>query len=113
MRLAFHHTSTRVAALFIDRKPLGSMRDYLATRPGQSVDGILLGRAPADMPDPGPVVCSCFNVGLLSISRAVEAKGLMSVEEIGAALQAGTNCGSCRPELAQILAQIQTPAAAE
>ena len=33
--------------------------------------------------------------------------------EIGAALEAGTNCGSCRPELASILAAAQAKVAAE
>ena len=32
---------------------------------------------------------------------------------IGAALEAGTNCGSCRPELASILAAAQAKVAAE
>lgn len=48
-------------------------------------------------------VCSCFSVGLTRIQDAINTQNLTSVTEIGAVLQAGTNCGSCKPELNQIL----------
>jgi assimilatory nitrate reductase catalytic subunit len=35
--------------------------------------------------------------------RAIEAGEVTTLAEIGAALGAGTNCGSCRPELAALL----------
>ncbi|MEA3274152.1 MAG: (2Fe-2S)-binding protein [Pseudomonadota bacterium] len=38
--------------------------------------------------------------------------GLVSVDAIGAALQAGTNCGSCLPELERILHQERSSRAA-
>ena len=56
---------------------------------------------------------ACFGVGLNTILAAVEERNLSSVDEIGALLQAGTNCGSCRPELAALLAATQTREAAE
>jgi assimilatory nitrate reductase catalytic subunit len=34
---------------------------------------------------------------------AIRAQGLGSAQEIGLALQAGTNCGSCIPELKGLL----------
>ncbi|MEM9437699.1 MAG: molybdopterin-dependent oxidoreductase, partial [Pseudomonadota bacterium] len=112
-RLAFHTGGQLLAALFVAREPVAVMRDYLATRPGESADGVLIGRTPADVPDPGPVLCSCFGVGVNTIARAVEADGLLSVEDVGVALRAGTNCGSCRPEIATLLAGMQQPQAAE
>jgi assimilatory nitrate reductase catalytic subunit len=42
-------------------------------------------------------------VGVNTIVEAIRTRGLRSVEEIGAALEAGTNCGSCLPELGRIL----------
>jgi len=42
-------------------------------------------------------------VGHATIVEAIQSAGLTSVAEIGAALRAGTNCGSCLPELAAIL----------
>ena len=47
------------------------------------------------------------------IVDAIETRGLMSVEAIGTALQAGTNCGSCRPEIADLLASLTEREAAE
>ncbi|MEL7104390.1 MAG: molybdopterin-dependent oxidoreductase [Pseudomonadota bacterium] len=112
-RLAFHYGGQLLAALFVASEPVAVMRDYLASRPGQPTDAILVGRTPADVPDPGPVLCSCFGVGVNTIARAIEDRGLASVDQIGTALRAGTNCGSCRPELADLLATLRAPKAAE
>ena len=51
----------------------------------------------------GPTICACFSVGLQTISDAIGAQRLTSVAAIGTALRAGTNCGSCIPELDAIL----------
>jgi assimilatory nitrate reductase catalytic subunit len=58
----------------------------------------------------GPTICSCFGVGLNTLHGAIVSRRLTSVAEIGAVLRAGTNCGSCIPELNAILnsAQAQT-----
>ncbi|UWQ17433.1 nitrate reductase [Jannaschia sp. M317] len=72
----------------------------------------LAGRAPADRPDPGATVCACFNVGRNTLLTAV-AQGAGSVEALGAATCAGTNCGSCKPELAALIGQAVLPVAAE
>jgi len=53
--------------------------------------------------DKGPLICSCFGVSLGAIVDAIAGGGARSVEDIGALLRAGTNCGSCRPELKSIL----------
>jgi assimilatory nitrate reductase catalytic subunit len=50
-----------------------------------------------------PVVCACFGVGMISIRDAVRA-GATNVADIGRALGAGTNCGSCLPELKRVMA---------
>ena len=63
----------------------------------------LLRGARRDVKDPGPTVCACFQVGANSIRSAVQS-GCGSLEAIGAQLKAGTNCGSCRPEILRILA---------
>ena len=112
-RLAFHREGRLLAAIFIAPEPVAVMRDYLATRPGEEVGSVLIGRTPADVPDPGPVLCSCFGVGINTIARAVEDQGLLSVDDIGSALRAGTNCGSCKPELARLLKSLTLPQAAQ
>src|SRR5262249_2263006 len=65
---------------------------------------ILSGKSTDGLADPGTVICACFGVGL-NVIRAAIAGGLaVSVEDIGVALRAGTNCGSCLPELKRIVA---------
>ncbi|MCF6345617.1 MAG: molybdopterin-dependent oxidoreductase [Thiomicrorhabdus sp.] len=55
--------------------------------------------------DEGKMICSCFGIGLNTIIEAIHKDKLTSVEAIGKALKAGTNCGSCLPELTGILAK--------
>jgi assimilatory nitrate reductase catalytic subunit len=62
---------------------------------GKSVDGLA---------SAGPVVCACFGVGRTTICNAIAA-GAGSAAEIGAQLKAGTNCGSCIPEMKRLVAQ--------
>ena len=63
---------------------------------GQSVDGLA---------DAGPTVCACFGVGLNTIRAALASGEASDVAGIGQALRAGTNCGSCLPELKKIVTQ--------
>lgn len=112
-RIAFEENGCLLAALFVSPEPVAVMRDYLTTLPGEAATDVLTGRSPADRPDPGPTLCSCFGVGVNTIVSAIETQSLISVDAIGAALQAGTNCGSCRPELAALLAQHAKLEAAE
>jgi assimilatory nitrate reductase catalytic subunit len=51
----------------------------------------------------GTVVCACFGVTESMVRDAVASGAVKSVGEIGEVLQAGTNCGSCRPELKKLL----------
>jgi len=66
---------------------------------------LIVGRSGSDQPDPGPVVCSCFNVGKNTILDFVREYLPDDIEEIGKKLNAGTNCGSCRPELKCLLSE--------
>jgi assimilatory nitrate reductase catalytic subunit len=102
-----------IGALFISAEPVALMRDHLVNLPGTEAEDVLTGQPPKDRPNPGPVLCSCFGIGIHTIVTAIETEGLMSVEQIGEMLGAGTNCGSCRPELAELLLRVQTKEAAE
>ncbi len=55
--------------------------------------------------DEGQIICSCFGIGINTIVESIQTQKLTSVDAIGQALKAGTNCGSCVPELTEILAQ--------
>jgi assimilatory nitrate reductase catalytic subunit len=82
---------TWLASLF--SQPLIEAADRHCLLLGQRVDGV----------DPGVMVCACFRVGANTIRGAI-AEGCHSVEAVGAKLKAGTNCGSCRPEITRLVA---------
>ena len=64
---------------------------------------LLRGRPAQGNYDPGPTICACFSVGANQILDAIKA-GCSSVQEVGKLLRAGSNCGSCRPEISRMVA---------
>jgi len=66
---------------------------------------LLSGRSSEGLAGAGPIVCACFGVGRTTISDAIAA-GAATDAEIGARLKAGTNCGSCIPELKRLIAEV-------
>ncbi|MEQ5835141.1 molybdopterin-dependent oxidoreductase [Marinobacter sp. NFXS9] len=72
---------------------------------------ILAGRD-ADLPDIGPVICSCFQIGQKQIEAAI-GDGSDSPEALGRQLKCGTNCGSCMPELRKLIETTQIAMEAE
>lgn len=100
-----------LAALFLapaGRAPLWDTVKAAFADPAAAVESrlaLLSARKPGGT-DPGPTVCACFGVGLNAIRAAFES-GAATPEEIGAQLKAGTNCGSCLPEIRRIGAQTQ------
>lgn len=94
------------AALFIARDGLPS-RDWLIAQLGEegaSPVELLAGRPAAPLPDRGTIVCACFDVGMKTIVETIAQQALTSVEAVGKAISAGTNCGSCRPAIARLFA---------
>jgi bacterioferritin-associated ferredoxin len=57
----------------------------------------------------GTTVCACFNVGRNAIQAAIFG-GCRDAPAIGKRLKAGTNCGSCIPELHRMIAAGPVPA---
>jgi bacterioferritin-associated ferredoxin len=49
------------------------------------------------------IVCSCFAVTSADVEDLVE-DGADTVAAVGAACRAGTDCGACRAQLAEIIA---------
>lgn len=64
---------------------------------------LLTGKPASQQEDTGKVVCACFSVGEKTILKAIQEKGLKTTKEVGEYLQAGTNCGSCLPELSAMI----------
>jgi assimilatory nitrate reductase catalytic subunit len=74
--------------------------------------GLLLGELPGPVADSGPMVCSCFGVGRHTICAAIREHGFDHPAQITACLQAGGNCGSCVPELRQLITEVRATASA-
>ncbi|MDF1686889.1 MAG: molybdopterin-dependent oxidoreductase [Parvibaculaceae bacterium] len=64
---------------------------------------ILAGRSIDGAQDPGPTVCACYGVGRNTLIDAICKKGLITTQALGEQLKAGTNCGSCLPELRSLI----------
>jgi assimilatory nitrate reductase catalytic subunit len=63
---------------------------------------LLMGRPGSAAPECGRIVCACYGVGEADLKKAIM-EGADSVEALGIRLKAGTNCGSCIPELKRLL----------
>ncbi|SMP17911.1 nitrate reductase [Shimia sagamensis] len=113
VRMAFHSGEQLVGALFVDQAPVQVSRNFAGMTLHQSGLDVLAGRPRTTQLDPGPTVCACFNVGVNTILAAIEDNNLVSVEQIATTLSAGSNCGSCRPELAALLSEARRQLAAE
>ncbi|MEX1154347.1 (2Fe-2S)-binding protein, partial [Parvibaculum sp.] len=55
------------------------------------------------------IVCACFGVGAKRIAQTVAERKLTTVASVGEALGAGTNCGSCRPEIRALIENVLKP----
>lgn len=78
----------------------------LFIKPGLQVNecrALLTGLPPVGEADVGTIVCACFNVGKKTIAAAIKEKSLKTHQEVGQCLKAGTNCGSCIPEIKALL----------
>ena len=72
---------------------------------------LLSGRSGDGLAETGPIVCACFGVGLATIREALATGAAVNVDDIGRTLRAGTNCGSCVPELRGIVQRMAGAAA--
>ena len=92
-------------------------RDWLAAlfAKGQLSDSdraaLLIGFAPGVAVETGPLVCACRGVRRPRITAAI-AQGASTVDAVGTATGAGTQCGSCRPEITRMLSASETRHAA-
>ncbi len=100
------------SCVFIGPTPRLPERDWLVTLfdSAQLSDAdrtrLLTGK-PGDMrQDVGRIICACFGVGRNTLVSAIQEQGCTTPEALGACLRAGTNCGSCVPELRQLIAEV-------
>jgi assimilatory nitrate reductase catalytic subunit len=110
-RAAALHEGRLAAALLLGPDAALPPRDWLCALLGQDPlspeDRVaLLAGRPAGGAPPSPLVCACHGVTVAAI-RACRGSDLAA---IGAATRAGTGCGSCRPEIAALLAPAEETA---
>lgn len=99
----------QLKALLIAGPQLGGVQldwlQHLFKKPIQETDRqlILAGRPPGKQEDKGPIVCACLQIGRSQITKAILEDGNVTHETLGEKLGAGTGCGSCIPELKQLI----------
>jgi assimilatory nitrate reductase catalytic subunit len=108
-RVGVHRDARIEALLFVGPSPKLPSPEWLKSQFDRVDIGVTDRRALlAGIPfegaaDEGAIVCVCFQVGAARIAAAAAA-GASSVEGIGRQLGAGTNCGSCIPEIRRLIA---------
>lgn len=117
-RLALMDGSRLTAAVYSSPNPVAVARAWateqlnVAEQDPAGRLAIVAGHPGNGEPDRGAIICSCENVGVNEIAAAIQDTGCLSVEGVGIQTRAGTNCGSCRAEIAALIRE-QLPAAAE
>lgn len=97
-----------VDVLFVAGRRDDAILDWLIEMFGKTVllsserRAVLAGRPSNGASDQSPLICSCFAVRRSVIAAAVR-DGFGDVDRIGEHLKAGTNCGSCRPEIKRVI----------
>ena len=106
LRVAVMSRGRLVGALFTSTTGTLPDPEWLIGQVAEEVHpgAVLAGRPPGAAADRGAIICACFNVGARTILQAVVDQRLTTVAEVSAALSAGTNCGSCRPAIAKLIA---------
>lgn len=114
MRLVLCREGRVCALLFLSSEPVSLSRSYVIEQIGQQMSGlsVLSGLPPSGQLDGGATVCSCLSVGINTLRRAIET-GANTVDALGDCTGAGTNCGSCKPELLALIRQNLSALAAE
>ena len=93
------------AAMVLGEANDEGVRDRLA--PYMAIERLSLAERNAllhggDSTERGGEICACFGVSRSAIEGAITG-GATMLEAVAAATQAGSNCGSCRPEIRQLL----------
>ncbi|MFD1701801.1 molybdopterin-dependent oxidoreductase [Methylopila henanensis] len=116
LRIAAFRDGALEACLFVGPGRHESAWTFLRGKLGERLsDGqvrslLLAGRA-VDGPASGPLVCACHGVPKGVITGAIEG-GACDAAAVGAATRAGTNCGSCLPEIRRMIASARALAPA-
>jgi len=107
-RRALFKENRLIGAFFLARTEPAVAHQWLIELLGSEIPvperlSVLAGRPGGPQREKGPIVCACFAVGRSEIIEAIVRHGCRTTADLGARLQAGSNCGSCRPELGKLL----------
>jgi assimilatory nitrate reductase catalytic subunit len=105
-RVALFDGEHLLGALYIASEPVIVSRSWAAeqlTATHTDRLRVLAGRGSAETTDRGSIVCACFAIGVNQIVNAIVKERATTVSAIGVAIQAGTNCGSCRAEIGKLI----------
>lgn len=94
------------AILYGDTGPMAAFKALIESRMelDETRRSLLRSSGASREPLEGALVCSCNQVGEDNLLRAME-EGCSSLEALCSKTGAGTGCGSCRPEVAALLAR--------
>jgi assimilatory nitrate reductase catalytic subunit len=113
-RLGVFHQGSLTAALFIHRSgaalPTPETLAMLFKTPALAANRSTILRGAPGNGERAKIICVCHHVSEATIAAAIKVHSLTTVAAIGAACKAGTNCGSCKGELSELLTQILEPA---
>ena len=107
-----------MACLFLSPRPDMPSRAWLSSMFAKEIleetdrVGLLIGQPMEAGADTGATVCSCFGVGRNTICDVIRERSLNTPAEVTACVKAGGNCGSCVPEIKQLIAEIGVARAA-
>lgn len=87
----------RLLGLVRSQQPLSSPPAALVVPPGGQPAAARAGRSEDEL------VCSCHQVTRRTICRAISGAGMNTIAQVKECTRAGTGCGGCLPELAQLL----------
>ncbi|MBU2865249.1 molybdopterin-dependent oxidoreductase [Reinekea forsetii] len=107
-RFSFVKDDVLIAAFYFSQHPMLPSTQWLREMVTSQAKieqhqrlGLLAGK-PSNGVDHGRIVCSCFNVGENQINDALE-QGVKNLADLTRSLKCGSNCGSCLPELSDII----------
>lgn len=107
LRAATFSKSRLQGAMIVSQaRPVEADRTFLASQLSVTMDdqaraSLLAGR-PASGQGSGQIICACEGVGRTTLLNAI-VKGASNVTALSKCTGAGTNCGSCKPELKALL----------
>jgi assimilatory nitrate reductase catalytic subunit len=113
MRFACYEDSHLAGMVFLAPEPVAASREWAISQLAvpnagpQKRSAVLAGRPGPGGVDRGATVCTCFGTGANEIAAAI-ARGCTTVKAVGEATRAGTNCGSCRAEIRNIIERVAT-----